>query len=201
MCPLKPPPPELGESPANCHRCDLWKRATQAVAGEGSRDASVMLVGEQPGDEEDLRGHPFVGPAGRLLDGILEESGLDRKSVYITNAVKHFKWEPRGKRRLHKKPGLREINACNVWLDLEIAEVAPATIVALGSTAVRALTGASLTIAAARGAELRHAGGARILASYHPSAILRAEGAQARELRRALIEDLRRARKLADSSA
>jgi len=147
-----------------------------------------------------LRGHPFVGPAGRLLDGILEEAGLDRKTVYITNAVKHFKWEPRGKRRLHKKPGLREINACNVWLEVEIAEVAPATIVALGSTAVRALTGASLTIAAARGAELRHAGGARILASYHPSAILRAQGAQARTLRKALIEDLRRARKLADGS-
>jgi uracil-DNA glycosylase family protein len=159
-----------------------------------------MLVGEQPGDEEDLRGHPFVGPAGRLLDGILEEAGLERKAVYITNAVKHFKWEPRGKRRLHKKPGLREINACNVWLELEIAEVAPATIVALGSTAVRALTGASLTIAVARGAELRHAGGARILASYHPSAILRAQGAQARALRKALIEDLRRACKLADAA-
>jgi uracil-DNA glycosylase len=136
-----------------------------------------MLVGEQPGDEEDVRGHPFVGPAGRLLDGIIEEAGLDRKAVYITNAVKHFKWEPRGKRRLHKKPGLREI------------------------TAVRSLTGASLTIAAARGAELRHAGGARILASYHPSAILRAEGEQARELRKALVEDLRRARKLAGTSA
>jgi DNA polymerase len=159
-----------------------------------------MLVGEQPGDEEDVRGHPFVGPAGRLLDGILEEAGLEREAVYITNAVKHFKWEPRGKRRLHKKPGLREINACNVWLELEIAEVAPTTIVALGSTAVRALTGASLTIAVARGAELRHAGGARILASYHPSAILRAQGAQARALRKALIEDLRRARKLADAS-
>ena len=199
--PLKPPPPAPGESPANCHRCDLWRRATQAVAGEGARRASIMLVGEQPGDEEDLRGHPFVGPAGRLLDGILEEAALNRASLYITNAVKHFKWEPRGKRRLHKKPGLREINACGVWLELEIAKVAPATIVALGSTALRALTGASLTIAVARGAELRHAGGARILASYHPSAILRAEGAHARELRKGLVEDLRRARKLADASA
>jgi uracil-DNA glycosylase len=200
VCPLKPPPPEPGESPANCHRCDLWKRATQAVGGEGARNASIMLVGEQPGDEEDIRGHPFVGPAGRLLDGIIEEAGVDRKSVYITNAVKHFKWEPRGKRRLHKKPGLREINACNVWLEQEIAEVAPGTIVALGGTALRALTGASLTIAAARGAELRHAGGARILASYHPSAILRAEGEQARALRKALIEDLQRALKLARPS-
>lgn len=200
MDPLKPPPPAAGESPANCHRCDLWKRATQAVGGEGSRNASVMLVGEQPGDEEDLRGQPFVGPAGRLLDGIIEEAGLDRKSVYITNAVKHFKWEPRGKRRLHKKPGLREINACSVWLEQEIAEVAPGIIVALGGTALRALTGASLTIAAGRGAELRHSAGARILASYHPSAILRAQGEQARELRRALIEDLRHARKLAGAS-
>jgi len=129
-----------GEAPANCRRCDLWKRATQAVNGEGSRHAAIMLVGEQPGDEEDHRGHPFVGPAGRLLDEALEEAGLARGSVYITNAVKHFKWEPRGKRRLHKKPGLREINACSVWLEQEITEIAPGTIVALGSTALRALT-------------------------------------------------------------
>jgi DNA polymerase len=156
-----------------------------------------MLVGEQPGDEEDLKGHPFVGPAGRLLDGVIEEAGLPRKALFITNAVKHFKWEPRGKRRLHKKPGLREINACNVWLDQEITEIGPETIVALGSTALRALTGATLTIAAARGAELKHGRGARLIASYHPSAILRAEGEQARELRKALIDDLRRARKLA----
>jgi DNA polymerase len=196
---LKAPPPAPGEAPANCHRCDLWRRATQAVNGEGSRDAAIMLVGEQPGDEEDLRGHPFVGPAGRLLDEAIEEAGLTRKSVYITNAVKHFKWEPRGKRRLHKKPGLREINACNVWLEQEITEIAPGTVVALGSTALRALTGASLTIAVARGAELRHGQGARIIASYHPSAILRAEGEHARELRKALIDDLRLARKLAGS--
>ena len=196
MAPLKAPPPAPGEAPANCHRCDLWKRATQAVNGEGSRHAAIMLVGEQPGDEEDLRGHPFVGPAGRLLDEAIEEAGLTRKSVYITNAVKHFKWEPRGKRRLHKKPGLREINACNVWLEQEITEIAPATLVALGSTALRALTGTTLTIAVARGAELRHGQGGRIIASYHPSAVLRAEGEHARELRKALIDDLRLARKL-----
>ena len=200
MRPSKAPPPAAGETPANCRRCDLWKRATQAVNGEGSRHAAIMLVGEQPGDEEDLRGHPFVGPAGRLLDGVIEEAGLARKSVYITNAVKHFKWQPRGKRRLHKKPGLREIGACNVWLEQEITEIAPGTIVALGSTALRALTGASLTIAVARGAELKHALGARMLASYHPSAILRAQGEHARALRKALIDDLRLARKLADAS-
>lgn len=201
MSTTRAPPPAPGESPANCRRCDLWKRATQAVGGEGARHAAVMLVGEQPGDQEDLQGHPFVGPAGRLLDQAIEEAGLDRKVVYITNAVKHFKWEPRGKRRLHKKPGLREINACNVWLEQEIAQVAPVTIVALGGTALRALTGAALTIAVARGAELRHAAGARIIASYHPSAILRAEGEHERELSRALVEDLRRARKLAGESA
>jgi uracil-DNA glycosylase family protein len=157
VAPIKAPPPAPGETPSNCRRCDLWRRATQAVGGEGSRKAAIMLVGEQPGDEEDLRGHPFIGPAGRLLDAAIEEAGLARRSVYITNAVKHFKWESRGKRRLHKKPGLREINACNVWLEQEIAEIAPTTIVALGSTALRALTGATLTIAVARGAELRHA--------------------------------------------
>jgi uracil-DNA glycosylase len=160
-----------------------------------------MLVGEQPGDEEDRRGQPFVGPAGRLLDEAMAEAGLTRRAVYITNAVKHFKWESRGKRRLHKKPGLREINACNVWLEREIAEIAPQTLVALGSTALRALTGASLTIVVARGAELRHGQGARIVASYHPSAILRAEGEQARLLRKSLVADLRIAQRLADASA
>jgi uracil-DNA glycosylase len=198
---LKAPPPAPGEAPANCRRCDLWRRATQAVNGEGSRHAAIMLVGEQPGDEEDLQGHPFVGPAGRLLDEAIEEAGLTRRSVYITNAVKHFKWEPRGKRRLHKKPGSREIKACNVWLEQEITEIAPGTIVALGSTALRALTGATLTIAVARGAELRHAQGARMIASYHPSAILRAEGEHARLLRKSLIADLRLAHRLADAAA
>jgi uracil-DNA glycosylase family protein len=198
---LKAPPPAPGEAPANCRRCDLWKRATQAVNGAGSRPATIMLVGEQPGDEEDRRGQPFVGPAGRLLDAAIEEAGLIRKSFYITNAVKHFKWEPRGKRRLHKKPGLREINACNVWLEQEITEIAPGTIVALGSTALRALIGATLTIAVARGAELRHGRGARIIASYHPSAILRAEGEHARLLRKSLIADLQLADRLAGESA
>ena len=198
---LKASPPAPGEAPANCRRCDLWKRATQAVNGGGPRHAAIMLVGEQPGDEEDHRGHPFVGPAGRLLDEALEEAGLGRGSVYITNAVKHFKWEPRGERRLHKNPGLREINACSVWLEQEITEIAPGTIVALGSTALRALTGATLTIAVARGAELRHMRGARLIASYHPSAILRAEGEHARWLRKSLIADLRLADRLAGESA
>jgi uracil-DNA glycosylase len=167
------------------------------VGGAGPVPAAVMLVGEQPGEQEDLHGQPFVGPAGQLLDGAIHEAGLSRGAMYITNAVKHFKWELRGKRRLHKKPGLREITACGVWLDQEIAEVAPSVIVALGSTALRALTGASLTVAAMRGRELRHGTGPRILASYHPSAILRAQGELMQQLRSDLIDDLRRARELA----
>jgi DNA polymerase len=152
-----------------------------------------MLVGEQPGDEEDLRGHPFVGPAGRILDECLDAAGLERNSVFITNAVKHFKWEPRGKRRLHKKPNLREIDACNVWLHMEIRRVKPHVLVALGATALRALLGRTLTIDAARRETLQHSSGAAVLASYHPSAILRADGERAVQLRAALIEDLKRA--------
>ena len=192
-----PAPPATDESPQNCRRCDLWKHATQAVEGEGAAHARIMLVGEQPGDEEDLRGHPFVGPAGHVLDQAIAAAGLSRQQVFITNAVKHFKWEPRGKRRLHKKPGVGEINACNVWLEREIARVKPAAIVALGASALRALTGATLTIDGARQQELKHPTGAHILATYHPSAVLRAEGERAEELRGHLESDLRRAARLA----
>jgi DNA polymerase len=180
----------------DCRRCDLWKHATQAVGGEGAAHARIMLVGEQPGDEEDLRGHPFVGPAGRVLDACLEAAALKRSEVFVTNAVKHFKWEPRGKRRLHKKPDLREIDACNVWLHMEISRVKPHVVVALGATALRALLGRTLTIDAARRQTLRHGSGVMVLASYHPSAILRAEGERELQLRTALIEDLKRARTL-----
>ena len=155
-----------------------------------------MLVGEQPGDEEDLQGHPFVGPAGHLLDQAMNEAGLVRAQVFVTNAVKHFKWEPRGKRRLHKKPSLREIDACNVWLQLEISRIKPRVLVALGATALRALLGRSLTIDAARRQSLRHSSGVTVIASYHPSAILRAEGEYAIHLRRTLIDDLTRTRAL-----
>ncbi|HEX3949745.1 MAG TPA: UdgX family uracil-DNA binding protein [Steroidobacteraceae bacterium] len=180
----------------DCRRCDLWKHATQAVGGEGPAHARIMLVGEQPGDEEDLRGHPFVGPAGRVLDACLEQAALERNEVFVTNAVKHFKWEPRGKRRLHKKPDLREIDACNVWLHMEISRVKPHAVVALGATALRALLGRTLTIDAARRQSLQHGSGVRVLASYHPSAILRAEGERELQLRSALIEDLKRAKAL-----
>jgi uracil-DNA glycosylase family protein len=186
-----------GEKPQTCRRCDLWKHATQAVEGEGAARAKIMLVGEQPGDEEDRRGHPFVGPAGRVLDEAIAAAGLQRKDIFITNAVKHFKWEPRGKRRLHKKPSTGEINACHIWLEREIAAVKPAVIVALGTTALRALTNSTLSIDSARRQELQHPGGARILATYHPSAILRAENERIEELRAYLVGDLRLAAQIA----
>ena len=153
-----------------------------------------MLVGEQPGDEEDLRGRPFVGPAGRLLDRILHDAGIERADVFITNAVKHFKWEPRGKRRLHKRPGIGEIKACNIWLEEEISHVKPSVIVALGATALRAVTGTSLSIDASRGRQLTHASGARIVATFHPSAILRALGDEAAQMKAKVTADLRKAR-------
>jgi uracil-DNA glycosylase family protein len=198
---LPPSPAEAGEGPQTCRRCDLWKHATQAVEGEGASRAKIMLVGEQPGDEEDLRGHPFVGPAGKVLDQSMAAAGLNRRHVFITNVVKHFKWEPRGKRRLHKKPGTGEIKACTVWLEQEIAAVKPLVIVALGATALRALTGAALSIEGARQQELRHPGGAQILSTYHPSAILRAEGERGEELRTHLESDLRTAADIASRAS
>lgn len=185
------------DGPEACRRCDIWRHATQAVPGSGPRDARIMLVGEQPGHEEDLRGQPFAGPAGAVLEMALAGACLDRKQLFITNAVKHFKWEPRGKRRLHKKPDMREIDACNVWLEGEIGAIKPSVIVALGASALRALTGAPLSVDAARRQHLAHPSGARILATYHPSAILRAEGPHGGELARLLTADLTQAGALA----
>jgi probable DNA metabolism protein len=190
-------PEAQSQGPAQCRRCELWKHATQAVVGDGPQSATIMLVGEQPGDEEDLKGQPFVGPAGRLFDTLLDEAGLDRSRLFVTNAVKHFKWEPRGKRRLHKRPDVAEIDACNVWLQREIANVRPQVIVALGGTALRALSGRTQSIESVRGSELPHASGAQLLASYHPAAILRAPDERAAQLRAQLVEDLRRAGHLA----
>ena len=194
-------PVAAGEGIQNCRRCELWKHATQAVVGEGAEHAAIMLVGEQPGDEEDLRGRPFVGPAGKVLDQALTSAEIDRRLVFVTNAVKHFKWEPRGKRRLHKKPDTAEIKACNIWLEGEIAAGGPRVIVALGASALRALTGKTLSIEASRQQELQHASGARILATYHPSAILRAEGGRIEELRAHLLSDLRQAVRIAAALA
>jgi DNA polymerase len=191
------PLPEKGDIDA-CRRCDLWERATQGVGGEGSRKARLMLVGEQPGDEEDQQGKPFVGPAGKLLRRLVSEAGIAPSDFYLTNAVKHFSWEPRGKRRIHKTPTQRQMAACNEWLEREIGAVKPHVIVALGATALRAVTGARITIAAARESDLHHPSGARIFATYHPSAALRAPDDNAREtLMRTLVDDLRRAGEMA----
>ncbi len=191
-----PAPAVVSHAPAAasldaCRRCELWRHATQPVPGEGPRDARIVLVGEQPGDEEDLRGRPFVGPAGQVLDGALQAAGVDRHRVYLTNAVKHFKWEPRGKRRIHKTAGQREIAACQHWLLQELDELKPTVVVALGATALRALAGPGHAIERARHEELQGAEGSRLIATYHPSAVLRADDGE--RLRAALVEDLRRA--------
>ena len=156
-----------------------------------------MLVGEQPGDEEDLKGHPFVGPAGRILDEAITAAGMLRKNLFVTNAVKHFKWEPRGKRRLHKRRGAGEIKACHIWLEQELTAINPRVIVALGATALKALTHSPLSIDAARLQALSLKDGVPLIATYHPSAILRAEGARTEELKAILIADLRRAAQIA----
>ena len=177
-----------------CRACDLWARATQAVPGEGPKEATVMLIGEQPGDAEDIAGRPFVGPAGQLLRRLMQATGMAPDTVYITNAVKHFSFEPRGKRRIHKTPAQREIAACEQWLDAEIAAVRPRVIVALGAVALRALLPGKVTVAAAREATLRHASGARLVATFHPSAALRApDDARRDEIVAAIGADLRRA--------
>lgn len=157
-----------------CRRCALWRNATQAVPGEGPKHAAIMLIGEQPGDAEDLQGRPFVGPAGALLDKALEEAGLARKKVYVTNAVKHFKWTPRGKRRMHKSPGQREIEACGYWLERELGSTGALVIVALGATALKAvLDDSHARLQDALGKTIEH-GGRTIVATYHPSFALRA---------------------------
>jgi DNA polymerase len=185
-----------------CRRCDLYRNATQGVAGRGPARAKLMLVGEQPGDEEDLAGEPFVGPAGRLLAKALEEAGVDPARVYVTNAVKHFKWEPRGKRRIHKTPAQREVEACHVWLDGEIARERPRVLVALGATALTALLERKMAIRDARGTVLQHASGATIVATYHPSAALRAPTPEMREQTyRAIVDDLRHAQAAAEPGA
>ena len=192
---------ELRQAAGGCKACDLWERGTQTVFGEGSTNAEVMLVGEQPGDQEDVQGRPFVGPAGRVLDEALAEAGIDRAKVYVTNVVKHFNWEPRGKRRIHKTPTQRQMVACNEWLEREIGAVRPKVIVALGATALRAVTGKRVTITAARESDFHHSAGARIFATYHPSAVLRAPDDDAKEtLMRALVDDLKRAAALASKA-
>jgi uracil-DNA glycosylase family protein len=181
----------LREEAAGCTRCDLYRNATQTVFGEGPRRARVMLVGEQPGDQEDRTGHPFVGPAGKLLDEALVAAGLDRGDVYVTNAVKHFKWEPRGKRRIHQKPNAREVAACRPWLDAELAAVRPDVVIALGATAAQALFGRAFKVTKMRGRAVPTTLAPHALATVHPSSILRAPDAEARHRGlRAFVEDL-----------
>lgn len=193
-----PVPPQDPATLDECRRCELWKNATQAVGGSGPAKARIMLVGEQPGDQEDLAGQPFVGPAGKLLDRLFAESGIERSTVYLTNAVKHFKWEPRGKRRMHKTPAQREIEACSYWLEKELQREQPAVVVALGSTALKSVTGNSrLTLRDTMGQPFRH-GGRWVVAIYHPSYALRVPDAAMKEQAFAsMVEGLRQARELA----
>ena len=178
---------------ASCRACDLYKTGTQTVFGEGSEHAQVMFVGEQPGDREDIEGKPFVGPAGRVLDAALEEARIDRSQVYVTNAVKHFKWKPQGKRRLHQKPNAAEVNACRPWLDAEIAAVKPHLLVLLGATAAQALLGRDFRVSLQRGQLIERPGLPPMMATVHPSSILRAPDEETRELElRAFVQDLKR---------
>jgi len=188
---------ELAREAKSCRNCPLWKNATQTVFGTGSPKARIMLVGEQPGNDEDLSGKPFVGPAGRLLDASLAAAGIDRAKVYVTNVVKHFKWEPRGKRRIHKKPRASEIAARRPWLDAEIASIAPAVVVCLGATAAQALLGNTFRVTARRGEFIPSALAPYVMATVHPSSILRAPDEETRHSEeQKFIADLKLIKKL-----
>jgi len=191
--PQAPTLSRLRDAAAGCQACDLYKTGTQTVFGEGAEQASVMFVGEQPGDREDVEGKPFVGPAGRLLDEALEEAGIDRGRVYITNAVKHFKWKPQGKRRLHQRPNAAEISACRPWLDAEIALIKPKILVLLGATAAQALLGRDFRVSLQRGQFIERPGLPLMMATVHPSSILRAPDDESRQIEmQAFVRDLKR---------
>jgi uracil-DNA glycosylase len=186
---------DVREESTVCKRCDLWRIGTQTVFGEGPIDADVMFIGEQPGDVEDVQGRPFVGPAGRLLQAALVEAGLSAVSAYLTNAVKHFKWEPRGKRRLHMRPNTAELLACQFWLEQEIAKVKPKVLVALGASAVRAVLGSKVKVLRDRGRWMPSTWGPDVLVTVHPSSVLRAQDSESRQQgMRDLVADLRQVR-------
>jgi uracil-DNA glycosylase len=192
LIPDRPTLAAVREAAKDCQACDLYKLGTQTVFGEGAKRAELMLVGEQPGDQEDLAGRPFVGPAGQLLDRALADAGIDRTKVYVTNVVKHFKWEPRGKRRIHKKPNASEISACRPWLDTEIQLVKPRAIVCLGATAAQALLGKQFKVTAQRGTFIASALAPLVMATVHPSSILRERDGEARHREQArFVDDLR----------
>jgi len=187
--------PILRKAVQQCRGCDLYRAATQAVFGEGPASAPLMLIGEQPGNDEDLQGHPFVGPAGKLLDRALEEAGIARSEVYVTNTVKHFKFEERGKRRLHKKPRASEIKACRPWLEAEVARVQPEIIVCLGATAAQSILGNAFRLTKERGKFIQHPWARSVTATIHPSAILRTPDEEQRHLAyRSFVADLERVR-------
>jgi uracil-DNA glycosylase len=179
----------LREAAADCKACDLWKTGTQTVFGEGARQADVMFVGEQPGDQEDQVGRPFVGPAGKLFDEALEQAGIDRSLAYVTNVVKHFKWQARGKRRIHQKPNWREISACRPWLDAELEVVKPRVLVCLGATAAQALLGRDFRVTKRRGEPVESELAPLVIATVHPSSILRADDRDAEMA--AFVSDLK----------
>jgi uracil-DNA glycosylase family protein len=192
LVPDRPTLPKLREAAAGCRACDLWTTGTQTVFGEGARTAEVMFVGEQPGNDEDLAGRPFVGPAGKLMDKAMEEAGIDRSLAYVTNVVKHFKWEPRGKRRIHQKPNWGEIAACRPWLDAEIGVVKPRVIVCLGATAAQALLGRQFRVTKQRGVPVESDLAPTVIATVHPSSILRADTEDDRQAAyEAFVADLR----------
>jgi uracil-DNA glycosylase len=196
LLPDRPTLDEVRDISKGCKACDLYKRGTQTVFGEGPPRADVMMVGEQPGDAEDIAGQPFVGPAGRLLDRALEEAGIDRSRVYVTNVVKHFKWEPRGKRRIHAKPNAAEIGACRPWLETEIALVKPRVLVCLGATAAQALLGRGFKVTKQRGEFVPSPLAPLATATVHPSSILRApdDESRRREMRE-FVADLKKVAK------
>src|SRR5947208_1047636 len=184
--------PKLREAAAACRACPLWEDATQTVFGAGSRGSVAMFVGEQPGDREDLEGAPFVGPAGRVLDEALAQAGIDRRAAYVTNAVKHFKWEPRGKRRIHSKPSWSELAACRPWLDAELAVVRPAVLVCLGATAAQSLLGRQFRVTKQRGEWIDSDLAEHVIATIHPSAILRQRDEESRRQEmEAFVSDLK----------
>jgi DNA polymerase len=200
LIPPDAPLPVLREISLGCRACPLWERGTQTVFGEGAVSAEILFAGEQPGNDEDLTGKPFVGPAGRVLDRALEEAGIDRSRTYVTNVVKHFKWEPRGKRRIHAKPNAAEVRACMPWLEAEIRLLKPRLVVCLGATAAQALLGRSFRVTQQRGIIVPFADAEGAMATLHPSAILRAPDDESRRRGAAeLASDLRAAAKWLES--
>jgi DNA polymerase len=196
LVPDDPTLPRLREAAAGCTACPLYKTATQTVFGEGSANAELVFVGEQPGDQEDLQGRPFVGPAGKLFDNALEDAGIERSQVYVTNVVKHFKWQARGKRRIHQKPNWSEIAACRPWLDAELEVIKPRVLVCLGATAAQALLGRDFRVSRQRGELVRSDLAENVIATVHPSSILRADD-DTRELEyRELVRDLEKVAQL-----